>query len=40
MIAQNTNKSILALNNLSQGVYILKIYEKGLTLTKKIILGA
>jgi len=39
IIAQNTNESKLALNNLSQGVYILKIHDKGLTFTKKIILG-
>jgi len=39
IIAQKTNESTLALNNLSQGVYLLKIQDKGLTFTKKIILG-
>ena len=38
-IAQSTNESILATNNLSQGVYLLKIQDKGLNFTKKIVLG-
>jgi pectin methylesterase-like acyl-CoA thioesterase len=40
IIAQNTNESMLGLNNISQGVFILKIYDKGLNYTKKIILGS
>ena len=39
IIARNTNESTLALNNLSQGVYLLNIYDKGLSFTKKVILG-
>lgn len=39
LISQRTNASILALNNGPQGVYLLKIYDKGLTFTKKLILG-
>ena len=39
IIARNTNESTLALINLSQGVYLLNIYDKGLSFTKKVILG-
>jgi len=39
MITQKKNESTLAINNLTQGVFILKIHDKGLTSTKKLILG-
>ena len=39
IIAQNMNESILPLNNLFQGVYLLKIYDKGLSFTNKLIIG-
>ncbi|MDD4968856.1 MAG: pectinesterase family protein [Paludibacter sp.] len=39
IIAQKINESILTLNNLSQGIYLLRMYDKGMTYTKKIILG-
>jgi hypothetical protein len=38
IIAQNTNESVLMLNKLSQGVYILKIDDKGSAFAKKIAL--
>jgi pectin methylesterase-like acyl-CoA thioesterase len=38
IIAQNTNESVLLLNKLSQGVYILKIDDKGSAFAKKIAL--
>ena len=39
VLAQNANVSELALNGFCQGVYILKIHEKGTVLTDKVILN-
>ena len=40
MIEQNNNKSIMNLFNIAQGLYILKINDKGFICTKKLILGS
>jgi pectin methylesterase-like acyl-CoA thioesterase len=39
VITQNTNQSRIMLNNLYQGVFILKIQDKGTVFAKKLILG-
>jgi hypothetical protein len=39
IIAQNSNESKVTLNSVYQGVFILKIRDKGLVFTKKLILG-
>jgi len=39
IISQNTNVSALALNNSYQGVFFIKIHDKGSVFTKKIVLN-
>jgi pectin methylesterase-like acyl-CoA thioesterase len=39
IIAQNTDESTLVFNDLSQGIFILMIYDKGLTFAQKLVLN-